>query len=186
MKFKVERRDLIEALEPVSRLAKKLSSMEMLAHVKLEAYERLAVKATNLDTSESRVLDAEIEEAGQCTADTKKLLGLLKADRSDTVSFETASSEWIQLTTDGMSVKIRTLDAEQYPVFDENLKFWFDTAQECCSLTLPASSMLPTAVRDQSSFWKPLFWKRRAERFSSPPLIVRSYSGLTGRWLHRK
>ena len=128
MKIKVERRELTQALEPVSKLAKRSASMEILAHTLITASEgKILVKGTNLDTFMSKQVKAEVKEAGKCTIDIKKLLAMLKADRSEEVSIETAASDRVKVDTENISAMLSCLDAEQYPVFDQNIKFWFDT-----------------------------------------------------------
>jgi len=131
MKFEIERVKLIEALEPVSRLAKKNASMEILAHTLITASEgKISVRGTNLDTFMSKLVKAEVEEIGQCTADAKKLLAMLKADRSEVVGFEMAASDRLQVSTEHATAKLAVMDTEEYPVFDENIKFWFDIEPE--------------------------------------------------------
>lgn len=131
MKFEIERRELIEALEPVSRLAIKSASMEILGHCLITAEEgKLSIRGTNLETFLGKTTAADVAEAGKCTLDGKKLLGLLKADKADTVTLETTSSDRVKVSTEDISATFRTLDAEEYPVFDENIKSWFDTSPE--------------------------------------------------------
>ncbi len=118
MEFTIPREKLHGVLQSVQPLADRADLMPILSHALIEAREDgLKVSATNLQVGmEHLVKDASILSLGAAALPSRKLFQVVRELPEELLKFRSEEGS-VRIECRGASVKLKTLDPEQFPGF---------------------------------------------------------------------
>ena len=116
MKIITKKLNLIKALSSISHLTATRSTLPILQNVYIGAdKEELIIRATNLEQTIESIIDAEVQETGVITIPLRIILEFLQ-NNSDEIITITSEDLAITIQSSNHQVKIKGLDAQDYPV----------------------------------------------------------------------
>lgn len=119
MKFTCKTNNLKEAIGKVEKIVSKQITLPILANILLSSENgRLAVSATNLEIAIKTYLGAKIDEEGEITVPARILGGFLNNIKEEVVSGVLNGSD-LEVKSESHRVKIRGLDAKDFPIIPE-------------------------------------------------------------------
>jgi DNA polymerase-3 subunit beta len=116
MKFTANTREIAEAIGSVAKIIKSHSTIAMLQNVLIVAEPDgiVHIRATDLETTIERTVDATVTEAGSTTVGGKLLASWLAAVKNETIALEIVGNE-LELRSGKANVAFPVMDAAQYP-----------------------------------------------------------------------
>ncbi len=120
MKFKVEREDLLNAIQSVQNVISTKATLPILSHILIELQQNnLRLTATDLDIGVSCVIPVDMQEVGAITIPAKRFSDIIKELPSDSVSVTTKKNNSVTIETESCQFKIMGLAREEFPKLPE-------------------------------------------------------------------
>ena len=117
MKIKVQKENLLKALQKVSNIIGSRTTLPVLGNVLMEAKENtLTLTTTDLELRMVTQLEAEVEEEGRTTLPAKKLLGLVAKFRGESISICSNENFHSEIKCGTASIMLLGLDPDDFPV----------------------------------------------------------------------
>jgi len=116
MKIRINRLDLLTALQRVQGVVEKRNTMPILAHVLLEAKsEGLDILATDLEIGMRGLYKASVEEPGSIAFSAKKLLEILKETNESDIEMTVNENNWMTIQAGRSQFRVVGLPSQDYP-----------------------------------------------------------------------
>ncbi len=116
MKVKIQRQDLLTALQRVQGVVEKRNTMPILANILLEAKkDGLDILATDLELAMRGLYKATVEEPGSVTFSARKLFEILKEIREPEVKLAVADNSWVTIKAGRSEFRVVGLPSQDYP-----------------------------------------------------------------------
>ena len=116
MKVRIQRQDLLTALQRVQGVVEKRNTMPILANILLEAKsEGLDILATDLELAMRGLYKATVEEPGSVTFSARKLFEILKEIRESEVQLTVADNSWVTIRAGRSEFRVVGLPSQDYP-----------------------------------------------------------------------
>ncbi|MGB0910127.1 MAG: DNA polymerase III subunit beta [Nitrospirales bacterium] len=116
MKVKIQRQELLTALQRVQGVVEKRNTMPILANILLEAKsEGLDILATDLELAMRGLYKATVEEPGSVTFSARKLFEILKEIREPEVQLNVAENSWVTIKAGRSEFRVVGLPSQDYP-----------------------------------------------------------------------
>jgi DNA polymerase III subunit beta len=147
MKFKVEKNDLINAIQTVQNVITTKSALPILSHILVEAQSGgLKLTATDLDIGITCVIPVDIQEAGAITVPAKRFSDIIKEFPVEMINITTKKNNQVTIDSDMCQFKIMGLIKEEFPKLPEfkdrkAIKIDQKTFKQMLSLTAFAVSL---------------------------------------------
>jgi DNA polymerase-3 subunit beta len=120
MKFKVEKINLINAIQTVQNVITTKSALPILSHILIEAQAgTLKLTATDLDIGITCVIPVDIQEAGAITVSAKRFSDIVKEFPLEVISVTTKKNNQVIIDSDLCQFKIMGLIKEEFPKLPE-------------------------------------------------------------------
>ena len=120
MKFKVEKSNLVNAIQTVQNVITTKSALPILSHILLEAQTgTLKLTATDLDIGITCVIPVDIQEAGAITVPAKRFSDIVKEFPVEVISVTTKKNNQVTIDSDMCQFKIMGLIKEEFPKLPE-------------------------------------------------------------------
>ncbi|MCX5694325.1 MAG: DNA polymerase III subunit beta [Candidatus Omnitrophica bacterium] len=120
MKFKVEKNNLVNAIQTVQNVITTKSALPVLSNILLEAQANtLKLSATDLDIGITCVIPVDIQEAGAITVPAKRFSDIIKEFPLEIVSVSTKKNNQVTIDSDMCQFKIMGLVKEEFPKLPE-------------------------------------------------------------------
>lgn len=147
MKFKVEKGQLINAIQTVQNIITSKSALPILANILIETQaDVLRLTATDLDIGITCVIPVDIQEPGAITIPAKRFSDIVKEFPVDLISVTTKKNNQVIIDSDLCQFKIMGLGKEEFPKLPEFkdkkvIKIDQGVLKQMLSLTAFASSV---------------------------------------------
>ncbi len=116
MKVRIQRQELLTALQRVQGVVEKRNTMPILANILLEAKpEGLDILATDLELAMRGLYKATVEEPGSVTFSARKLFEILKEIREPEVQLTVAENSWVTIKAGRSEFRVVGLPSQDYP-----------------------------------------------------------------------
>jgi len=116
MRIRINRLDLLTALQRVQGVVEKRNTMPILAHVLLEAKsEGLDILATDLEIGMRGLYKASVEEPGSIAFSAKKLLEILKETNEAEIELTVNENNWMTIQAGRSEFRVVGLPSQDYP-----------------------------------------------------------------------
>ncbi|MEM8961704.1 MAG: DNA polymerase III subunit beta [Acidobacteriota bacterium] len=118
MELRVNRAELLAELGPMQGVVERRTTIPVLSHLLLRCHDdRLEIAATDLETSLTSSVEAEVKEAGAIAIQAKKLLEIMRAAAGDDVTLRIDQADNLTLTilVGASRFKVRGLPADDFP-----------------------------------------------------------------------
>lgn len=116
MKVRIERDDLLTALQRVQGVVEKRNTMPILANILLEAKsEGLDVLATDLEIGMRGLYKAVVDDPGSVTFSARKLFEILKEVREKEVELTMSENSWVTIRAGRSEFRVVGLPSQDYP-----------------------------------------------------------------------
>ena len=125
MKFSVNQKDLQESLNFCQNVIERRSTLPILSNVLLEAKnQELVITATDLDMIFiHRINNIEIEKEGKTTTNSLIMYDIVrKFSSGKKINIESISESKIQLESEKSKFKLNCIDAQEFPLMDDNFE----------------------------------------------------------------
>jgi DNA polymerase-3 subunit beta len=120
MKFKVEKTNLVNAIQTVQNVITTKSALPILSNILIEAQTgALKLTATDLDIGITCVIPVDIQEAGAITVPAKRFSDIVKEFPLDSISITTKKNNQVTIDSDMCQFKIMGLLKEEFPKLPE-------------------------------------------------------------------
>ena len=120
MKFKVEKTNLINAIQTVQNIITSKSALPILSNILIEAQTNtLKLTATDLDIGITCVIPVDIQEAGAITVPAKRFSDIIKEFPVETINISTKKNNQITVDSELCQFKIMGLAKEEFPKLPE-------------------------------------------------------------------
>jgi DNA polymerase-3 subunit beta len=118
MLFKIERNLFLDALSKTVPIAEKKSTLPILSHLLLDAYEsKLSITATDLEVGLQIVYDCEVIEADRVTVPSKKVYEIVRELAAGLITVELGETGRVRLTSGESEFELASIDASDYPAW---------------------------------------------------------------------
>ncbi|GJL62820.1 MAG: DNA polymerase III subunit beta [Nitrospirales bacterium] len=116
MKVRIQRQDLLTALQRVQGVVEKRNTMPILANILLEAKsEGLDILATDLELAMRGLYKATVDEPGSVTFSARKLFEILKEIREQEIQLHVADNSWVTIKAGRSEFRVVGLPSQDYP-----------------------------------------------------------------------
>ena len=120
MKFKVEKVNLVNAIQTVQNVITTKSALPVLSNILLEAQaDTLKLSATDLDIGITCVIPVDIQEVGAITVPAKRFSDIIKEFPLEMVNVSTKKNNQVTIDSDMCQFKIMGLMKEEFPKLPE-------------------------------------------------------------------
>jgi len=120
MKFKVNKGDLIIAIQTVQNVITTKSALPILSNILIEAQTNtLKLTATDLDIGITCVIPVDIQEAGAITIPAKRFSDIIKEFPLEVINISTKKNNQMTIDSDMCQFKIMGLAKEEFPKLPE-------------------------------------------------------------------
>ena len=120
MKFKVNKGDLIIAIQTVQNVITTKSALPILSSILIEAQTNtLKLTATDLDIGITCVIPVDIQEAGAITIPAKRFSDIIKEFPLEVINISTKKNNQMTIDSDMCQFKIMGLAKEEFPKLPE-------------------------------------------------------------------
>ncbi|MFH0918324.1 MAG: DNA polymerase III subunit beta [Candidatus Omnitrophota bacterium] len=120
MKFKVEKNNLVNAIQTVQNVITTKSALPILSNILIEAQAGvLKLTATDLDIGITCVIPVDIQEAGAITIPAKRFGDIVKEFPLETISVTTKKNNQVIIDSEVCQFKIMGLIKEEFPKLPE-------------------------------------------------------------------
>jgi len=120
MKFKVEKGNLINAIQTVQNVITTKSALPILANILIETQgSNLKLTATDLDIGITCVIPVDIQEVGAITIPAKRFSDIVKEFPLEVISVTTKKNNQVIIDSDLCQFKIMGLIKEEFPKLPE-------------------------------------------------------------------
>jgi len=120
MKFNVDVSKFSEKLGLIHGIAERRATMPVLSHVLLRANNNLLeLSVTDLETTMSAQVDADISKEGSLSLPAKKLNEIVNELPQGSIEFEEIGNHWVEIRTSSANFKIAGLPYEDFPAIPE-------------------------------------------------------------------
>jgi DNA polymerase-3 subunit beta len=120
MKLKVEKVNLVNAIQTVQNVITTKSALPILSNILIEAQANtLKLTATDLDIGITCVIPVDIQEAGAITVPAKRFSDIVKEFPLDIISVATKKNNQVIIDSDMCQFKIMGLLKEEFPKLPE-------------------------------------------------------------------
>jgi DNA polymerase III subunit beta len=120
MKFKVQKTDLINAIQTVQNVITTKSALPILSNILIEAQsEVLKLTATDLDIGITCVIPVDIQEPGAITIPAKRFSDIIKEFPVELVTVATKKNNQVTIDSEMCQFKIMGLTKEDFPKLPE-------------------------------------------------------------------
>ena len=120
MKFKVEKSQLVNAIQTVQNVITTKSALPILSNILLEAQaDTLKLTATDLDIGITCVIPVDIQEAGAITIPAKRFSDIVKEFPLEVISVSTKKNNQVTIDSEMCQFKIMGLVKEEFPKLPE-------------------------------------------------------------------
>ena len=120
MKFKVEKSQLVNAIQTVQNVITTKSALPILSNILLEAQaDTLKLTATDLDIGITCVIPVDIQEAGAITIPAKRFSDIVREFPLDAISISTKKNNQVTIDSEMCQFKIMGLVKEEFPKLPE-------------------------------------------------------------------
>ncbi len=120
MRFKVEKSNLINAIQTVQNVITTKSALPILSNILIETQgNSLRLTATDLDIGITCVIPVDIQEPGAITIPAKRFSDIVKEFPVDTISLTTKKNNQVIIDSDMCQFKIMGLLKEEFPKLPE-------------------------------------------------------------------
>ncbi|HPT39766.1 MAG TPA: DNA polymerase III subunit beta [Candidatus Omnitrophota bacterium] len=120
MKFKVEKNQLVNAIQTVQNIITSKSSLPILSNILIEAQTgTLKLTATDLDIGITCVIPVDIQEAGAITIPAKRFSDIVKEFPVEVVNVTSKKNNQVTIESDLCQFKIMGLVKEEFPKLPE-------------------------------------------------------------------
>jgi DNA polymerase III subunit beta len=120
MRFKVEKTDLVNAIQTVQNVITTKSALPILANILIETQtSTLRLTATDLDIGITCVIPVDIQEQGAITIPAKRFSDIVKEFPLDVISVTTKKNNQVSIDSDMCQFKIMGLAKEEFPKLPE-------------------------------------------------------------------
>jgi len=120
MKIKVEKTNLVNAIQTVQNVITTKSALPILSNILIEAQTgALKLTATDLDIGITCVIPVDIQEAGAITVPAKRFSDIVKEFPLDSISITTKKNNQVTIDSDMCQFKIMGLLKEEFPKLPE-------------------------------------------------------------------
>lgn len=116
MKVRMNREDLLTALQRVQGVVEKRNTMPILANILLEAKpEGLDILATDLEIGMRGIYKADVEEPGSVTFSARKLFEILREIREPEIQLTVADNSWVTIQAGRSQFRVVGLPSQDFP-----------------------------------------------------------------------
>ena len=126
MKFKINKKSIIEELKIVSIIANKKSKFYNTKNFTIDIQkqeQRIFIYSSNVDVVFQKYIKSEVQEGGNLSIDAQKMFEVVKEISSDEIEFEFKENQWLSIKGGKSKVKIPFLEKEEYDeIKEENLE----------------------------------------------------------------
>jgi len=120
MKFKVEKTNLVSAIQAVQNIITTKSALPILSNILIEAQSGvLKLTATDLDIGITCVIPVDMQEPGAITIPAKRFSDIIKEFPLDVISITTKKNNQVLIDSDMCQFKIMGLAKEEFPKLPE-------------------------------------------------------------------
>ncbi|MFA5092405.1 MAG: DNA polymerase III subunit beta [Candidatus Omnitrophota bacterium] len=120
MKFKVEKNQLIGAIQVVQNIITSKSALPILSNILIEAQaDILKLTATDLDIGITCVIPVDTQEQGAITIPAKRFSDIIKEFPLETINITTKKNNQVVIDSDLCQFKIMGLAKEEFPKLPE-------------------------------------------------------------------
>lgn len=121
MKFKVAKKSFLEALNHAQSIIERKTTLPILLHVVLEAYEdKLKIIATDMDMRIAEILEANVEIPGKWCVSASLLYDIVRRlEGQDIITLEVIASS-LHISAYNINFKIPILCADEFPNIDQS------------------------------------------------------------------
>ena len=120
MRFKVEKANLINAIQTVQNVITSKSALPILSNILIEAQTNsLKLTATDLDVGITCVIPVDIQEAGAITVPAKRFSDIIKEFPIDIINVATKKNNQVIIDSNMCQFKIMGLAKEEFPKLPE-------------------------------------------------------------------
>ncbi|MFA5350194.1 MAG: DNA polymerase III subunit beta [Candidatus Omnitrophota bacterium] len=120
MKFKVQKDNLITAIQVVQNIITAKSALPILSNILIETQqEAIRLTATDLDIGITCVIPVDIQEQGAITIPAKRFSDIVKEFPVDIVNFTTKKNNLVVIDSELCQFKIMGLAKEEFPKLPE-------------------------------------------------------------------
>ncbi|MDD5282092.1 MAG: DNA polymerase III subunit beta [Candidatus Omnitrophica bacterium] len=120
MKFKVQKDNLITAIQTVQNIITAKSALPILSNILIETQqEAIRLTATDLDIGITCVIPVDIQEQGAITIPAKRFSDIVKEFPVDIVNFTTKKNNLVVIDSELCQFKIMGLAKEEFPKLPE-------------------------------------------------------------------
>lgn len=116
MKVRINREDLLTALQRVQGVVEKRNTMPILANILLEAKpEGLDVLATDLEIGMRGLYKADVQEPGSVTFSARKLFEILREIREPQIQLIVSENSWVTIQAGRSQFRVVGLPSQDFP-----------------------------------------------------------------------
>lgn len=120
MKFKTRVEDFAAKLGLVQGISERRATMPVLSHVLINVNKnRIEISATDLETTMSTWLPAEVSKSGSLAVPARKLYEIVKELESGDLEVEEIGNHWIEIRSSSAVFKIAGLPSDDFPIIPE-------------------------------------------------------------------
>ena len=120
MKLKVEKNNLVNAIQVVQNVITSKSALPILSNILIETQsDGLRLTATDLDIGITCVIPVDIQEPGAITIPAKRFSDIIKEFPLDVISITTKKNNQVNIDSDVCQFKIMGLGKEDFPRLPE-------------------------------------------------------------------
>lgn len=121
MKFIIKTKDINDAVSSTSKIIKNHTPIEILRNILISADKNgiIKLRATDLQTTIEKTIDAEVEQSGEATVDGKLLASWLANIKYEAITIHMEGTDLI-LQAGRATIAFPTLPADQFPPIQEN------------------------------------------------------------------
>ena len=125
MKFTCKKDKLKKAINKIERIVSKQITLPILSNILIKTGKgQLVLVATNLEIAIKVFVSAKIEKEGELTIPPRIMSGFLSNIKDEVVEGDLVNKE-LYLKSENHSVKIKTLDAKDFPIIPEAPDFYY-------------------------------------------------------------
>ena len=132
MRIKIQRKDLLVAIQRMQGVVERRNTMPILSHILMEAQrDSISLFATDLEIGIQGTYPAKVLEPGQSTLSARKLYELVRELPEGVIEIQTQENNWVVIQSQKSHFKIAGLPPQEFPSppsYETGVKMHIDPA----------------------------------------------------------